>query len=457
MNTNVSTTCRMDDSKLIFNNYFQTYVQEAYRQGLISEIEVTTIQMMLLKLLEAEIQRYTRFESSSVKTETAENIMRSILYNLDFKFKSLKGEEGVSLLKTESVETLFRAGILLVKEQVEKSKIYLERIQKNCLKVENLAYNHTINHGFTDFYPYYDPEFGAHLGAADIDYPLCFDQMKKEGIEYVYGYLKKLYYENEFCRYFKIEEINQLLESSHPHHEELLINIFELVLVNSLGCTLVHKDVTTLVLSKSDCMVLQGEFENVREPLELLRVGAMQIIEHFRIKGFLKQYIFFVLPGIATRITEAVANKRVDQVFVVFKASKDCSRIDFEDGVSLADEDFRVVIEEINECRDINKKLVIFKEHIHSLKDMIDCLEAECLYGNEYQFLYATLSGAEIALLLKVLNIDDETGFNLHLQEVINNKVLVHYWERELLLFLDTKAEEDRYKLWQVVKKIDGI
>ena len=149
MNTNVSTTCKMDYSKIVLNNYFQTYVEEACRVGLISKIEVTNIQMMLVKLLEIEIQRYTRFESSSVKTETAEKLMRSILYNLDFRFKSLKEEEGIVLLKSESVENLFREAIVLIKAQVEKSKIYLEKIQKNRLNVDNLAYNDTIKHGFT--------------------------------------------------------------------------------------------------------------------------------------------------------------------------------------------------------------------------------------------------------------------------------------------------------------------
>ncbi len=454
MNTNLSTTYKIDYSKLVFNNYFQTYIEEACRVGLISKVEVLNIQMMLVKLLEVQIQRYTRFESSSVKTETAGKLMRSILYNLDFKFKRLKEEEGVYLLKTQSVESLFREGVVLVKEQVEKSRFYLKKLQNNRLKVDNFAYNDTIDHGFTNFYPYYEPEFSAHLSPVDIDYPLYHDSMKEEGIEYVYGYLKKLYYENEFCSYFKIEEINQLLESSHPHHKELLVNIFEVVLINALGRVLVNKDLTSLVLNESDCIILKGEFENIKLPLELLQVGAIQIIDSFKIEGFLKQYIVYVLPNIASRIAEAMVNNTLDKVFVLFKDTKDHVTVAFKDGVSLADDDFKAMMEEIRGCDDIRDKLVIFKENIHSLKDMIDFLESECLYDQEYKAVYATLSEIEMALLLKVLAMEDEACFNVRLQEVRNNEILGQLWECELLDFLDTREEGIRQRLWQIVQNI---
>ena len=245
-----------------------------------------------------------------------------------------------------------------------------------------------------------------------------------------------------------------LLESSHPHQKELLINIFELVLINALGRILVYKDLTHLALNKTDCMILQGVFEKAEVPLERLQVAAMQIIDHFKIKGFLREYIVDVLPSIASRIREAIVNQTIDKVFVVFKTSKDDGTIDFKDGVSLSDDDFRAVLEAISRCSKISEKLVIFNSRMHSLKDMIDCLEGACFYEEEYAVLYATLSGIEIALLLKVLGIDDEVCFNLRLQEVSSNKQLTHCWEKALLVFLEAKEERLRQELWQIVERI---
>lgn len=454
MNTSLSKTSKIDRSKLAFNNYFQTYIEEALRVGLISMAEVANIKVMLVKLLEVQIQRYTRFESSSVKVETAEGLMRAILYGLDFKFKSLKDEEGIRLLKQQSLETLFREGVELIKGQVEKSKVYFERLKVNRLKVDNFAYNDTIDKGFTDFYPYYDPEFSGHMSAADIDYPLCMDEMKEEGITYVYSYLKKLYYENAFCSYFKIEDINNLLESSDPNEKELLINIFEMVLVNAIGRVLVHKDLTGLGLSKADISILQSQFENEKFPLNLLQSAAMEIINTFKINGFLKQYILCACIPVGKRIEVAVVNQTLDKIFVPFKRARDIATIDFKDGESLADDVFKEVIEAVCSAGGVTDKLEIFKTHIHSLKDMVDFLESECLYGREYQALYRSLSELELALLLKILTVEDEMHFKVCLQEIKQKEVLMHIWESELICFLGDKEEEFRCRLWPVIQNI---
>lgn len=455
MNTSLSKVSKMDMSKLVSNNYFQTYVEEALRVGFLSEIEGTHIQVMLVKLLEVQIQRYTRFESSSVKVETAEGLMRAILYSLDFKFKTLKDDEGVILLKKQSLETLFREGVACIKEQVKESKVYFEKLKANRLQVDNFAYNDTIDRGFIDFYPYYDPEFGGHMGAADIDYPLCMDDMEAEGIAYVYGYLKKLYFENMFCNYFKIEEINVLLASSSPHEEELLINIFEMVLINAIGSVLVQKNVIGLDLSKSDISVLQSQFENEKLPVDLLQKAATDIIDAFEITGFLKQYILNACPPIGKRIEAAVINKTLDKIFVPFQVLEDPAAIHFTDGESLDNDTFKQVIESVCYAGSVTDKLKIFKANMHSLKDMVDFLESECLYGREYQALYSTLAELEIALLLKVLTIEDELHFKTYLQEVKQKKVLPHVWESELMKFLDIKGAGVRQKLWPIVQHIN--
>lgn len=454
MNTSLSKVSKIDCSRLVFNNYFQSYVEEALRVGLVSMEEVANIKVMMVKLLEVQIQRYTRFESSSVKVETAEGLMRAILYSLDFKFKSLKGDEGVALLKTQSLETLFRECVGLIREQVEKSKVYFEKVKENRLQVDNFAYNDTIDRGFTNFYPFYDAEFGGHMEAADIDYPLCIDEMKEEGITYVYGYLKKLYYENLFCNYFKIEEINELLASSDPNEKELLINIFEMVLTNAIGNVVVHKDKVGLDLSQTDISLLQSRFENEDTPLVLLQHAAIEIMKTFKISGFLKQYILNACRPIGKRIEIAVINKTLDKIFVPFKVIGDRGVIDFKDGESLEDEAFKEVIEAVCCAACVTDKLEMFRANIHSLKDMIDFLEAECLYGSEYKALYRSLSEVEIALLLKVMTIEDEVHFKVCLQEVKQKKVLLHVWESELIAFLGRQKEDVRQKLWPVIQNI---
>lgn len=447
----------MDRSRILSHNYLQTYIEEAARVGLLAPIDVTNLQISLVKLLERQIQRYTRFESSSVKVETAEGLMRSILYALDFRLKALKGEieEGVQVLKEKDLETLFIEGIQLIKEKFNKCKTYFQKVQDTRLKVDNYAYNDTIDHAFKEFFGFYEAEFSFQSPMADIDYPLCQDDMQEENVAYVYTYLKKLYHENIFCGYFPLEEIQSLLDSSHPHQSEMLINIFEYVFTNAIGRVLVHKDLKHLEISHADCEALQMQLETGEELYKLIEAAAHEIMRTMHITGFLKHYILEALPPIVKRIEFSVANHTLAQSFIPFKLGAKMEKVHFTDGESLEDERFKEMIEAVCGCQLVVEKLMIFKENVHSLKDTIDFLEAECLFGKEYIALYKSLSLPEISLILKYTSITDEQSFKTHLKEVQDDKSLLKPWEIELIHFLAKKQEAQRQQLWVVVQNIN--
>ena len=196
------------------------------------------------------------------------------------------------------------------------------------------------------------------------------------------------------------------------------------------------------------------QFENEKFPLNLLQSAAMEIINTFKINGFLKQYILCACIPVGKRIEVAVVNQTLDKIFVPFKRARDIATIDFKDGESLADDVFKEVIEAVCSAGGVTDKLEIFKTHIHSLKDMVDFLESECLYGREYQALYRSLSELELALLLKILTVEDEMHFKVCLQEIKQKEVLMHIWESELICFLGDKEEEFRCRLWPVIQNI---
>ncbi len=83
------------------------------------------------------------------------------------------------------------------------------------------------------------------------------------GIEYVYNYLYDLSLENEFCNKFDIGEINKLLKSYDKKCELLLINIFELVLINSLGLIICNKDLNSLNINNLDREIIKNKLEKL--------------------------------------------------------------------------------------------------------------------------------------------------------------------------------------------------
>src|SRR5690606_29725818 len=73
----------IDKSRLNRNNYVISLMNEGQRAGLLKGEELVRIQNDFIQILQALIQRYTQWESTSVATETAESIMSSIIYATD--------------------------------------------------------------------------------------------------------------------------------------------------------------------------------------------------------------------------------------------------------------------------------------------------------------------------------------------------------------------------------------
>ena len=66
------------------------------------------------------------------------------------------------------------------------------------------------------------------------DYPLYNNLIGKlDGVEFIKEYLNSLYLENLFCKKFSEDKIKYLLYGYSHDYKELIINIFEIVLLIS--------------------------------------------------------------------------------------------------------------------------------------------------------------------------------------------------------------------------------
>jgi hypothetical protein len=185
------------------DTYFTSLLQEAYRVNLLSEPELNRIQAEALSLLARQVDAFTGGRSSSVKVETAANIWESVFYTIGFYLKSFSDLNlALKIIKENSLLQLYKRGRKLVEIQFYKAKQLFTTIQGNCPVINNYAYNATIEKGIPLFFATYDLNFAAHETPGSIDYPVSNDQMELVGIEYISGYLKKLFWENRFCQKF---------------------------------------------------------------------------------------------------------------------------------------------------------------------------------------------------------------------------------------------------------------
>ena len=100
------------------------------------------------------------------------------------------------------------------------------------------------------------------------------------------------------------------------------------------------------------------------------------------------------------------------------------------------------------------EKIEIIKSKINSIKDFVDVLRRDCLFGGEFIDLFRSLSEVELAILCKIVFNEECRVETLGLHEVIFDDASRDYeWEGYFVEFLRSLDDEIR----GIGKKINQI
>jgi hypothetical protein len=431
------------------DHFFKDVLVTCYKEKLLDDITLNRISYERLGLLKTQLKYYTKDESSSVMVETAENLLEGVDYTLGFYLKTFNSIELIiDELKNNSLSKMLETGRDLIKVTIEESKKLLEYIINNKLKINNYSYNDTINDGIPPFFKEYDYFFTPHVGSGSIDYQLYMDNWNYKGIEYIRNYLKILYLENEFCNKFHIYEINELLKGYDKRSEYLLINVFELILINSLGLVISGKPLNSLNITNSDKEVLRSNLMNLSlEKLQdkLLECAA-KCCETLTIENNeLINYINKSTIKLTEWLYEIIKLDKLETIFISFKENINEDFIEYEDGQKLSNTAFKNLTEKIRECSSIQAKIKLINNNIKSLEDLIDMLNAECLFDEEFILLFKNLSKTYIILLAK------------HISDFSFNNDYEKEWYHEFKKYILSLSEEDQKNIEIIKENINII
>lgn len=387
-------------------HYFQSLLQALHSNDILNNKELENIQVQILDILRETANYYTKAESYSVRVEVAEQIMLSIYYTIGSFLKGKTSiKERITLIKENTMKYLFSEGEKVLKIKIEESKELLKNVQKSKLKTSNYAYIDTIDYGIPLFFMEYDSRFAAHEIQGSIDYPLAIDEMELVGIEYINEYLRKIDFENQFCSHFDIYEIENLLKSFDKNSDHILINIFELVLTNYLGCMVLGKRGITLDITDTERRYLKNKLGKLKEEEfnEVISRIVEDICQEFTINdknfiNYINETIYKIMPSIKKNIE----NNKLENTFITFK-NADENLIRYEDGESLENSRFKDITEEIRDCDKVDDKIQIIRKEIHSLRDLVDVLGSDCIFDYEFIEIFKVLDDFEISLLIKYI------------------------------------------------------
>lgn len=116
--------------------------------------------------------------------------------------------------------------------------------------------------------------------------------------------------------------------------------------------------------------MLYGVIENL---LLQLKITDVKIKEY---------YLYSARKNLAV-IKNALKNNCLKSVFVSFQEKSPFS-VYFEYGEKLNNELFRKITNEIQQYRFISDKIKILKDEIYTIPDLIDVLESNCLFEEEF-------------------------------------------------------------------------
>ena len=277
------------------------------------------VQAKLWQLLKRRTELYTMGDSSSIRVETAQELLRSIDFCLSLYLKQSKNTK--KLLVTADLEELFALGQKAIEEQLELGKRLYNRACLTAPEIENLSYRDTLR-SIGGFWGRYDYRFFAHLIPCDIDYQLC-NPVKESmlGIEYLNAYLGRIIIENDFIGRFEIKPIESLLNNYCSDYKGLLINLYAPVATNAVGLALLQGEVKALNITAEESRRLTELFSHLSltPAKKALHEAALHVSSQLQISDPSSvRYLRKTAEELYPRIEAALPHGNLGGIFISF-------------------------------------------------------------------------------------------------------------------------------------------
>lgn len=415
----------INESELDRAFYFQSLFQNICSKGILNGRQIERIKLELIELLGKETERYTNGESSSVKVEKAQELLQSVTYCMGVYFKSINNmNEKIELLQTEKVISMFNKGMDCVSSLKDRASVLLQNLIKNSLKTDNIAYQDTVFEGIPKFFHDYNIEFEAQEIPADIDYPLLDTITDLLGVEYIYEYLRRLTIENNFLKHFSDTDVSKLLHQFDKESEQLLINIYEMVLTNAIGCELLKLNIKALVIPAADLTWLQNSLKNLGEDEIFKRIteALHHIGDELSLEPEILTYSDSAIGKLITRLKNNLNTDTLNRLFITWSEDNYIEE-EFKDGLMMEDSELRLLIEEINRMQSVPEKVAKIGETVHNTYDFIELLE-ECFCGEEYEMVFQLLGIDERSVLKNRVLKEAGEAYSDYVPEKLWQKIL---------------------------------
>ena len=194
--------------------------------------EQEKLQTELLWELKRLILKFNRGSGNSVRTETAEEIFRSMMYCVSL-YLGQTPDPAEAVRRVPGGE-LFRKALDAVRGEVNRAKLLYREAVATRIPTDLPVYNEMLGEGLSAFFQLYDPEFAAQeTPPGMMVYPLLHEPEGLGGVSYVIAYLREVIAENGLCRNYSRNHIRAVLllygRKYRLDYHDLVVNIPEVL------------------------------------------------------------------------------------------------------------------------------------------------------------------------------------------------------------------------------------
>lgn len=298
------------------------------------------------------------------------------------------------------IRDTFYDGWKVVREDALKIETLLNQLQSNLLPFPNEKYKNILFEQIPRLLQTLkgkDSLFYYCQLTEDLDYPLFdgfafdHDMYQRKGSDCVLYYLKRFSLEHSFCMTFK-KDIPQLLSQFEKRYkisiEETNINLFSILLYQNIAHILLY-NCPGILLKKEEIEKLRKINISKKIPSILNTISANPEI---------KKYILSFQDEILQSFELFKNHKK--ELFLYPSTIKKQYSIHFSYGQS--QKEFTQTLLQFKEMQP-DKCLETLQNKSINIYDLMDLLEQDILYENQYQIFYSSLQSIDIAMLLKAI------------------------------------------------------
>lgn len=271
----------------------------------------------LIPIVAELAQKYTGIDSTSITYEKAQMLMSGVIYCLN-EYRDYTDNGLIN--NTLTLKEKYHIGAKLVIEKATEVRNIYHEISAYFDDYHVTCLSNIMQEEIPEFLKWYDAKYCPQNTILTLEYPLLMDISALSGVNAILIYIRAIKTEQLFLRKFERNYIIDILKGAMPGYKQMLDNVCRIVLVNTIGHTVLNKPLCEIGFSVREYERLEKIFQldSMNKIAHILHVVLQKMIEQiYGGNQEMLHYFAYAVKDMSVCIDTAVRTKQLHKIFVI--------------------------------------------------------------------------------------------------------------------------------------------